>query len=76
MLPGRTVITTDASLLEIKRIVRNKTIDEFVKLLKNKSTYKTSVFYQHYGYVSVEEIEEIAEQLKEKEHDLVMKGDN
>lgn len=76
MLPGRTVITTDASLLEIKRIVRNKTIDEFVKLLKNKSTYKKSVFYQHYGYVSVEEIEEIAEQLKEKEHDLVMKGDN
>lgn len=64
MLPGRTIITTDASLLEIKRMVRDETIDKFVELLKNKSTYKKSVLYEHYGYVSTEEIIEIAEQMK------------
>lgn len=31
MLPGKTLITTDTSLEEIKRSVRNKTIDEVLR---------------------------------------------
>lgn len=34
MLPGKTIITTDTSLAEIKKNVRNKTIDEFVERLR------------------------------------------
>ena len=31
MLPGKTIITTDTSLKEMKKIVRNKAIDELLE---------------------------------------------
>ena len=36
MLAGRTIITTDTTLEEIKKEVRNKAIDEFAELMKEK----------------------------------------
>ena len=35
MLAGKTLITTDTSLAEIKRKTRNKAIDDFAECLKN-----------------------------------------
>lgn len=35
MLAGKTLITTDASLAEIKRKTRNKAIDDFAEFLEN-----------------------------------------
>lgn len=35
MLAGKTLITTDTSLAEIKRKTRNKAIDDFAEFLEN-----------------------------------------
>ena len=46
--------------------IRAKAIDEFAEKLKSKSTFLKSLQNDYYGYVCEEEIDEIAEQLKEE----------
>ena len=42
----------------------NKAIDDFAEKLKEKSTFWKSIENDYYGYVSEDEIDEIAEQMK------------
>lgn len=43
-----------------------KAVDEFAEKLKAKSTFLKSLQNDYYGYVCEEEIDEIADQLKEE----------
>lgn len=76
MLPGRTIITTDASLLEIKRMVRDETIDKFVEHIENEISENTiwgmlpidckdSIADEIVEYV-IDISKKIAEQMKEE----------
>ena len=58
MLPGKTLITTDASLNRIKQIEYNKAIDDFVRLANTMPTVEED------GEIRPMWLEEIAEQLK------------
>lgn len=62
MLPGRTIITTDASLEEIKKIVRKKAIEEFAEALRNRCKTEINVF--GIGCIHEWEIDEIVKELK------------
>lgn len=70
MLAGRTIITTDTTLEEIKKEVRNKAIDEFVERLKAKVEEKISLqmFLDEDDLLDKDQIDkyidEIAEQMK------------
>ena len=57
MLPGKTLITTDASLNRIKQIEYNKAIDDFAESVKNLIADSSVIKFK--------DIDEIAEQLKE-----------
>ena len=59
MLPGKTLITTDASLNRIKQIEYNKAIDDFVRLANTMPTVE-----EEDGEIRPMWLEEIAEQLK------------
>lgn len=56
MLPGKTLITTDASLNRIKQIEYNKAIDDFAESVKNLIADSSVIKFK--------DIDEIAEQLK------------
>lgn len=56
MLPGKTLITTDASLNRIKQIEYNKAIDDFAESVKN--------LIVDLSVIKFKDIDEIAEQLK------------
>ena len=56
MLPGKTLITTDASLNRIKQIEYNKAIDDFAESVKN--------LIVDLSVIRFKDIDEIAEQLK------------
>lgn len=56
MLPGKTFITTDASLNRIKQIEYNKAIDDFAESVKNLIVDLSAIRFK--------DIDEIAEQLK------------
>ena len=56
MLPGKTLITTDASLNRIKQIEYNKGIDDFAESVKNLIADSSVIKFK--------DIDEIAEQLK------------
>lgn len=56
MLPGKTLITTDASLNRIKQIEYNKAIDDFAESVKNLIVDSSVIKFK--------DIDEIAEQLK------------
>ena len=69
MLSGRTIITTDASLLEIKRMVRDETIDKFVEKLKSGyeeiiANNDCSIDCKPCLNEFLKEIDEFAEQMK------------
>ena len=46
--------------------IRAKAITEFAEKLKEKSTFLKSLENDYYGYVSEDEIDEIAEQIKKE----------
>ena len=56
MLPGKTLITTDASLNRIKQIEYSKAIDDFAESVKN--------LIVDLSVIRFKDIDEIAEQLK------------
>lgn len=56
MLPGKTLITTDASLNRIKQIEYNKAIADFAESVKN--------LIVDLSVIKFKDIDEIAEQLK------------
>ena len=56
MLPGKTLITTDASLNRIKQIEYNKAIDDFAESVKN--------LIVDLSVIKFKDIDELAEQLK------------
>ena len=69
MLPGKTIITTNTSLKEIKKIVRDRTVDRFVEELQ--SGYKKILENNDYGTGCkacleefIEEIENVASHMK------------
>lgn len=61
MLPGKTLITTDASLNRIKQIEYNKAIDDFAESVKNLIADSSVIKFK--------DIDEIAEQLKVGDED-------
>ena len=61
MLAGRTIVTTDTGLKEIKRREKNKAIDEFVSRLDKHKQWMDNL---EYG-ITWDDIELVAKQIKE-----------
>lgn len=75
MLPGKTIITTDTSLKEMKKNARNKAIDEFVKNYKKSNVIPKNVRDRIFDMMQFGkcDVDKIAEVIDKQYCDLVEK---
>lgn len=75
MLPGKTIITTDTSLKEMKKIVRNKTLDEFVKNYKKSNVIPKNVRDRIFDMIQFGkcDVDEVAEVIDKQYCDFIEK---